>query len=126
MFQPGLSRGWRVLKAAVTSRDFWSLIVWALLAIGCMAWLLWLSVRDYDTYLRLKPLICDSELGNRQTLVIIVSAPLAFAFGLAALGELWTAREIRRFGHKPNYSYLWGYTLATVLGCILVYQALAC
>lgn len=121
-----LSAGWQAVKEAVLSREFWLLLVWLLLVLGGLIWLASLAVTQFDAYLRLKPLICDTGIGNRQFLVLVVAAPLGLAFALSAFGELWMQREARRAGHATGWRhFLWFAALASVCA-VLIFQALAC
>lgn len=96
MLRPVPSNGWHVLKEMLVCRDFWLLLCWIVLAVCGLAWVIWQAVHQYDAFLRLKPLIYAEGIGNRSLLVVIFVSPLTLAFVLAALG------------------------------CIAVYQALAC
>jgi len=121
-----LTRAWLALKEAVASPAFWLLLGWFTLILAVLAWLGWAAASKFDTYLRLKPLICETGIGNRQFLVVALLGPIGLAFALAACGELWLLREAGRAGHSvPWWHFLLFATLA--LGCaVAVFNALSC
>jgi hypothetical protein len=121
-----LALGWQALKSALLSREFWLLLVWLLLVLAALAWLVGLAVSHFDTYLRLKPLICETGIGNRQFLVVALTAPLGLAFALSAFGELWLIREARRSGHQARWRHFMLFTCLAALGAVLTFYSLGC
>ena len=124
--QRRLSAAWQAVKDAVLSREFWLLLVWLILVLGVLAWLAGVAIGHFDTYLRLKPLICDTGIGNRQFLLVALLAPLCLAFALSAFGELWLIREARRHGHRSRWRHLLLFICLAALSAWGIFQALAC
>jgi hypothetical protein len=121
-----LSAAWQEVKGAVLSREFWLLLLWLILTLGTLAWLAGMAIGHFDTYLRLKPLICEAGIGNRQFLVVTLLAPVSLVFTLSAFGELWLIREARRGGHRARWRHLLLFAGLAALSAWAVFQALAC
>jgi hypothetical protein len=121
-----LTRAWQALKEALQSREFWLLLVWTNLVLAAFVWLGWLAVRQFDAFLRLKPLICESGIGNRQFIVIALAGPIGLVFSLAAFGELWLLREAARQGHPGTWRHFLAFALIALACALLVFNALVC
>jgi hypothetical protein len=121
-----LTRAWLALKEAVLSPEFWLLLAWVTLTLGALAWLGWLAARHFDTFLRLKPLICEAGIGNRQFLVIALLAPIGLAFALAACGELWLLRAASRAGHPGPWRHFILFAALALSCAVVILNALGC
>lgn len=121
-----LTRAWLALKEAVLSPEFWLLLGWIVLTLGALAWLGWMAARHFDTYLRLKPLICETGIGNRQFLVVALLGPIGLAFTLAACGELWLLREAGRTGHPAPWRHFLLFAALALACAVAVFNALSC
>lgn len=122
----GLSRGWRALREASHHSEFWMFLVLLCAALGGLFLLGWLAARHYDTFLKLKPVFCDKDIGDRQFLTIAILGPLGIAFALSAFGELWLIHESRRAGYGNRWLYFWGFVGAAALVGLAVFLALTC
>lgn len=126
MSQRRLARAWQAVKSALKSRELWLMMAWFALALVGVFGLAWFATRQFDTFLRLKPLLCESGIGNRQFLVVAVLAPLALVFALSAFGELWLIREARRAGHPVRWRHFLWFVGVAVVCAVAVFQALGC
>jgi MFS family permease len=122
----GLTRGWRALREASHHPEFWLFLALLCLALGGLFILGWLAARHYDTFLKLKPVFCDRDIGDRQFLTVAVLAPLGIAFALSAFGELWLIREARRAGYGNRWLYFWAFVAAAAAVGLVVFLALDC
>lgn len=121
-----LTQAWLALKQALLSPEFWLLLGWLLVILGGLAWLAWLAARHFDTFLRLKPLICEAGIGNLQFVIVAVLGPIGLAFGLAACGEMWLLRESARSGRPRPWRHFMLFALLTLACAVVVFHALGC
>ncbi len=121
-----LSRALRALREAVSSREFWLLLLWLCAVLAALTWLAWLAVRHFDSFLRIKPLLCESGIGDRQLLAVALAGPLGIALTLAGFGELWLLRDARRAGHRVRWRHFILFASTAALCAVVVFQALGC
>jgi hypothetical protein len=105
---------------------FWEWVFGIFLLIVFVGMLMIFAVNRHDAFLRLRPLVCEAGLGNRQFFIVAMAGPIAFLLMLATVGELWEQLDRRRHGVQARwFHFLLFLGLASGLG-ILVLFALGC
>jgi len=105
---------------------FWEWLFGLFLLIVFVGLLMVVAVNRHDAFLRLRPLVCEEGLGNRQFFIVAMAGPIAFLLMLATVGELWEQLEKRRHGIQPHWlHFMVFFAFASGLG-VLVLLALGC
>lgn len=100
----------------------WLLLVGLILAAALLALLIVLAVERHDTFLRLRPLICEQGISDHRFFVVAVTAPLWLLFSLATFGELWGQIERRRSGQPSRWFHVGLFLLlASAFGALVLY-----
>lgn len=84
---------------------FWWLLIGFSAAALMLGALIVLAVGRHDSFLRLRPLICQEGITDWRFLFIGIVSPLWAVFALAAIGELFEQIDRYRKGHRRNWFY---------------------
>lgn len=117
---------WTQVRDVLSSREFWLILALSLLLLTLLSVLLWLAIEQYDTYLRLRSLVCPQGLGNNQLLVIAIVSPLCAAFTLGALGEFVAQIRNRRGRGLRRWNYFGLFAGLMLLTDGIILAALRC
>jgi hypothetical protein len=116
----------RALAGVLRQPDFWISLVWIVLASGALLGLAWFAIRQYDTFLRLRPVLCTKTLDNARLLVIVMVAPLSLVFTLVASSEFLALRKRRAPRGWAGSGYFWRYTILMLLSWLALLYAMRC
>lgn len=125
MLKQALSRVLRAGANSARNPAFWiSLLALALalaLAIFALGAVALMAVERFDAYLRLRPLVCEDGISDRQFLVVAMAAPLWLLFTLTTIGEAWEQAERRRAGQAVRWFHFAVFLLlASALGGVVL------
>ncbi|NTV96171.1 MAG: hypothetical protein HGA75_12265 [Thiobacillus sp.] len=118
----GVGRALRAVAGLLREPAFW----WLALGFGAMvvalATLIVFAVERHDTFLRLRPLICEQGIADRKFFLVAVVAPPWLVFVLTTLGELWQQLERWRAGQATRWFHFWWFfLLASGLGALVLF-----
>jgi len=123
MLKTTLARALRASERALRDPAFWLFLLGLVGAALLLVVLIAYAVERHDTFLRLRPLICEQGVGDRQLFIIAMAAPPWLVFVLATLGELWGLIELRRDGHPAHWFHFWLFLLlASGLGALILFE----
>lgn len=122
MLKSTLARLARACGCVLRDPSLWLFAIGLLVVAFLLGTLLVFAIEGHDTYLRLRPLICEQGISNRRFFIVAVAAPLWVVFMLATLGELWGQIELRRGGQATHwFHFLLFLALASGLGALVVF-----
>ena len=120
-----LSRAGQALRAAsglLRRPAFWCQALAFIALAVVLAALIVFAVERHDTFLRLRPLICEQEIADRKFFLVAVTAPPWLIFVLTTLGELWQQLDNRRSGRPARWFHFWLFlALASGLGTLVLF-----
>lgn len=115
----------RTLMRVLRQPDFWISLVWILLAGGMLLGLAGFAIRHYDTFLRLKPALCNGALDNQRVLIIVFAAPLSLIFTLVATSEFLTLRQ-RQGLFSVGSGTFWAHAILMLISATALLWAMQC
>lgn len=126
MLKSGRAGRWYARLAVVREPLFWGFLVAVLAGVTLLVALLAYAVQHHDTFLRLKPVLCEQGISERGFFLVAVAAPLWLALTLAALAELWGQIECRRAGRPARWFHFWWFLVLASGLAALVLLGLGC
>ncbi|TCJ19534.1 hypothetical protein EZJ19_01465 [Parasulfuritortus cantonensis] len=113
---------WRAALGLLRTPAFWLLLV-AFLGIAlALAALIVFAVERHDTFLRLRPMLCEQGAADRKVFLVAVAAPPWLVFVLISVAELWQQAGNWWAGRAARWRHFWLFLgLASGLGAALLF-----
>lgn len=116
----------RAVVKRIMQPQFWAWLTGIGVLTLVIGGLLMFAVSRHDAFLRLRPVICDEGMADRQFFIVAVASPICILLTLAAIGEFWLQLDQRRAGEPMRWGYLLLF-LGLALGlAVLILSALRC
>ncbi len=88
---------WTEFRATLANKHFWVLMGWTFLVFGVAGFLFWVAIRNWDSAMTLRPMVCRGG-GNTDwhILMLVLVAPFFVISLLGAISEMWHNLERRQ------------------------------
>jgi len=113
-----LEASWRLVRTPA----FWGVAVALVVVALALAALVIFAIERHDSFLRLRPLICDRDISDRKFFLVAVAAPPGLIFVLTTVGEFWQQLDNWRNGRPARWRHFWLFlALASGLGALVLF-----